>query len=138
MINIDKIVDEANGDITALYNALLSEFDGDHKKVADTLDDLIQQEEERLEESLREVEKGKEFITRSRSINATREDKAYWTQRDYYKTLYHGKGSATPAPKTKAAKDKAAKLEEESHQKAISEYYSTHEKEAIEDNITLI
>lgn len=137
MIDVDKLVEESNGDVETLYNKLLEEFDGNTEKVNEVLDRLITQEETRLDESIKTLEQGKEYIHTAANIEATREDKAYWTQRDYYKTLYHGKESEIKTtPRTKAAKDKIIAQELANKQTAIKDYYATHPTEASEDNIT--
>lgn len=137
MINVDSIVENSNGDVKVLYTKLLDVFNGDTEAVFNAIDGIINKEEERLKTGLDNVRKGRELEDIAINIEATREDRAYWTQRDHYKSLYHGKDDGKPAPKTKLAKEKQAIIDNNNKEIAIKDYYNTHEKEAKEDNIVI-
>lgn len=119
-MNTTKLIEDADGNLIALYKALLALTGGDEAKTDILIDKLIAEQEEKLNEGLEEIEESKRFATIARNLPATREAVAYDTSREFFRT---------------AVKDGTVLTAEQ--EKLKIKFYGDKPLEAAEDGIVL-
>lgn len=119
-MNITELVEQSNGDLVKLYQDLLELNDGDMAKTDKMIDTLIEEQEKELQEGYEIIEEGKHYASIAQNLPATRDEQAYHTAREFFRTAVQ---SGTPL------------TEEQEKQK--QKFYADKPQEALEDGVIL-